>query len=86
MIETQVLMTVSNFSGFFLGIISWKRASLFNRGGVFQTWDTPWEASILMGNLESTYLLMFQKHIQQWFAEYACYLAKTGKMSHGFTP
>ena len=68
MIETQVLMTVSN------------------RGGVFQTWDTPWEASILMGNLESTYLLMFQKHIQQWFAEYACYLAKTGKMSHGFTP
>ena len=34
MIETQVLMTVSDVSGFFLGIISWKEASLFN-GGLF---------------------------------------------------
>ena len=33
MIETQVLMTESDFSGFFLGIISWKGASLFSGGG-----------------------------------------------------
>ena len=32
MIEIQILMTVSNFSWFFLGIISWKGASLFNGG------------------------------------------------------
>ena len=35
MTETQVLMTVSDFSGFFLGMISWKGASLFNGGGSF---------------------------------------------------
>ena len=34
MIETQVLMTESDFSGFFLGIISWKGASLFGGVGV----------------------------------------------------
>ena len=32
MIETQVLMTVSEFLSFFLGIISWKGASLFKGG------------------------------------------------------
>ena len=36
MTETQVLMTVSDFSGFFLGIIYWKGDSLFNGGVVFQ--------------------------------------------------
>ena len=30
MIETQVLMAVSDFSEFFLGIISWKVGSLFS--------------------------------------------------------
>ena len=25
-------------------------------GGVFQTWGTPWEASILMGNLAREYI------------------------------
>ena len=36
MIEAQVLMTVSDFSRFYLGIISRKGASIFNRvGGVF---------------------------------------------------
>ena len=37
MIEAQVLMTVSDFSRFYLGIISRKGASFFNRvgGGVF---------------------------------------------------
>ena len=34
MSETQVLMTVSNFVWFFLGIISWKGALLFNDGCV----------------------------------------------------
>ena len=34
-IETQVSMTVTNFLAFFLGIISWKGASLFNGGGLF---------------------------------------------------
>ena len=36
--ETQVLMTVSNFSGFFLEIVSWKGALLFSgwREVVFQ--------------------------------------------------
>ena len=32
MIETQVLMTESDLSGFFLGIISWKGLSLFSGG------------------------------------------------------
>ena len=38
MIETQILMTVLDFSVFFLGVISWKGASLFSGGGgvVFQ--------------------------------------------------
>ena len=36
-IERQVLMTVSNFSGVFLGIISWKGALLFN-GGSLLSW------------------------------------------------
>ena len=27
-----------NFSGFFLGIIIWKGASLFNEGGLFFSW------------------------------------------------
>ena len=36
MVETQVLMTVSDFSGFFLGIIYWKGDSLFNGGVVFR--------------------------------------------------
>ena len=36
MIEIQILMTVSNFSWFFLGIISWKGASLFNGGRGFK--------------------------------------------------
>ena len=58
MIEAQVLMTVSDFSRFYLGIISRKGASFFNRvgGGVFQIrgfifkwWATPWGASVLMG-------------------------------------
>ena len=58
MIEGQVLMTVSDFSRFYLGIISRKGASFFNRvgGGVFQIrgfifkwWATPWGASVLMG-------------------------------------
>ena len=31
----QVLMKVSNISGFFLGIISWKGASLFSGGSLF---------------------------------------------------
>ena len=34
MIEMQLSMTVSNFFGFFLGIISWKWASLFNEWGL----------------------------------------------------
>ena len=33
MSETQVLMAVSDFSGFFLGTISWKGALLLNGGG-----------------------------------------------------
>ena len=37
MIETQVLMRVSDFSGVFLGIISWKIGFTFQReGSVFQ--------------------------------------------------
>ena len=36
MVETQVLMTVSDFSGFFLGIIYWNGDSLFNGGVVSQ--------------------------------------------------
>ena len=37
MIETQVLMEVSDFSGVFLGIISWKIGFTFQReGSVFQ--------------------------------------------------
>ena len=53
MIETQVFMTVSIFQGFFLGIISWNGASLFNGRFVSQMGasflsvgvggSTPWE-------------------------------------------
>ena len=58
--EAQVLMTVSNFSGFFLEMISWKGASLFN-GGLFVSWEGAsflsgevphWGASVLMGKGE----------------------------------
>ena len=35
MSEKQILMTVSDFSGFFLGIISWKGGSLLNGGVCF---------------------------------------------------
>ena len=39
LMETQVLMTVSDFSSFSLGIISWKGASLFSwRGGGHVKW------------------------------------------------
>ena len=38
MIETQVLMTVSRFFCFFLGIISWNGALLFNGGGFTFKW------------------------------------------------
>ena len=65
MIETQVLMTVSVFLGFFLGIISWKGTSLFNwergggGGGLFSSWGGgggvifkwAWGASVLLGGL-----------------------------------
>ena len=46
MIETQVLMRVSDFSGVFLGIISWKIGFIFQRGGVFFRWG---RASFLSG-------------------------------------
>ena len=60
MIETQVLMRVSDFSGVFLGIISWKIGFIFQRGGVFFRWgrasfssgvgERPMgEASVLIG-------------------------------------
>ena len=62
MIETQMLMTVSDFFCFFLEIISWKGASLFNDGGLFFRWGglhfevggggAPWGASVLMGGLQ----------------------------------
>ena len=39
MIETQVLMTVSDFWRFFLGIIPWKGPSRFNGVFVFQMGD-----------------------------------------------
>ena len=39
--ETQVLMTVSSFVWFFLGIISWKGALLFN-DGVCGEWGYYW--------------------------------------------
>ena len=66
MIETQVLMTLSDFSDFFLGIISWKGASLFNGGRLFFSWGEfifkwagggsaqwgcSWGASVLMGGI-----------------------------------
>ena len=61
MIETQVLMTVSNFFGFFLGIISRKGASLFKGGSVcfsdggssfLRGRGASWGASILMGRFQ----------------------------------
>ena len=44
--ETQVLMTVSDFSGFFLGIISWK--------GVSWGMCAPWGVLVLMGFLKKS--------------------------------
>ena len=53
MSETQVFLI---FVVFFLGIISWKGASLFNGRVVFHLWSfmfkcggTPWGISVLMG-------------------------------------
>ena len=62
MSETQLLMTVSGFLGFFLRIISWKGALLFNRGGFIFKWGRrcPMEGGI---NFDGVFFL---KNHEMW--------------------
>ena len=55
MSKTQVLMTVSDFSIFFFGIISWKRALFFNGVFFFLLWGAsflnegaPYEGALVL--------------------------------------
>ena len=76
MSETQVLMTISDFFVFFLGIISWKGALLFN-GGLHFNWGEEgcqWE-TLSNGPCLWTGLTCFQVLCHCWTVDYFhCYL------------